>query len=334
MAWRDRARANGHLYAAPDGRLPDARRIARLLTRRSIGVVLGGGGARGFAHLGLFRALEELDIPVDVVGGSSMGAYFAGLKAVGESVEQPLRYYRTNLDATFSLVGAMADAGVRTLVFSSSATVYGAQASPPFEEDLPTSATNPYGWTKVMQEQVLRDVAAGDPRWRIALLRYFNPVGAHPSGLLGEDPLGAPANLMPYVSRVASGEYERLQVFGADFPTRDGSAVREFIHVMDLADGHVKALAAIAERGGLHTWNLGTGNGYSVLEVRRAFEEASGREIPYEIVDRRPGDVAVSYADPSAALADLGWSAERDLAQMCADHWNWQKTNPEGYPAA
>ncbi len=260
--------------------------------------------------------------------------HFAGLKAVGESAQKPLWYYRTNVVGTLNLLAAMEASDCRSLVFSSSATVYGAPEEMPLTEKLPLDAQSCYGRTKEHVEDMLVDLAAADSSWNIALLRYFNPVGAHPSGRIGEDPTGVPNNLLPFIAQVAVGRREKLKVFGDDYPTPDGTGVRDYIHVMDLADGHVKALAAIAERGGLHTWNLGTGNGYSVLEVRRAFEEASGREIPYEIVDRRPGDVAVSYADPSAALADLGWSAERDLAQMCADHWNWQKTNPEGYPAA
>lgn len=260
--------------------------------------------------------------------------HFAGLKAVGESAEKPLWYYRTNVVGTLNLLAAMEASGCRSLVFSSSATVYGAPEEMPLTEKLPLDAQSCYGRTKEHVEDMLVDLAAADSSWNIALLRYFNPVGAHPSGRIGEDPTGVPNNLLPFIAQVAVGRREKLKVFGDDYPTPDGTGVRDYIHVMDLADGHVKALAAIAERGGLHTWNLGTGNGYSVLEVRRAFEEASGREIPFEIVDRRPGDVAVSYADPSAALADLGWSAERDLARMCADHWNWQKTNPEGYPAA
>lgn len=294
--------------------------------------------------------IEEITgvrVPLDVVDVTDRGAvtailaqhpvdaaiHLAGLKAVGESVEQPLRYYRTNLDATFSLVGAMADAGVRTLVFSSSATVYGAQASPPFEEDLPTSATNPYGWTKVMQEQVLRDVAAGDPRWRIALLRYFNPVGAHPSGRIGEDPQGHPNNLVPYLAQVAVGRREKLLVFGDDYDTPDGTGLRDYIHVEDLAAGHLAALEtlAAADAGGVRTWNLGTGSGTSVLEVLAAFSRAVGRELPYEVVGRRAGDIAASWADPTRAHRELGWRAEKGTDEMCADTWRWQETNPAGY---
>ena len=257
--------------------------------------------------------------------------HFAGLKAVGESAEKPLWYYRTNVAGTLNLLDAMQQAGTRSLVFSSSATVYGAPEQMPLTEKLPMDAQSCYGRTKEHIEDMLVDLAAADSSWNIALLRYFNPVGAHESGRIGEDPTGVPNNLLPFIAQVAVGRREKLKVFGNDYPTPDGTGVRDYIHVVDLAEGHVRALDAILERGGLHTWNLGTGNGYSVLEVRGAFEQASGREIPYEIVDRRPGDVAVSYADPSAALADLGWAATRDLATMCRDHWNWQRSNPEGY---
>lgn len=257
--------------------------------------------------------------------------HFAGLKAVGESAEKPLWYYRTNVAGTLNLLDAMQQAGTRSLVFSSSATVYGAPEQMPLTEKLPMDAQSCYGRTKEHIEDMLVDLAAADSSWNIALLRYFNPVGAHESGRIGEDPTGVPNNLLPFIAQVAVGRREKLKVFGNDYPTPDGTGVRDYIHVVDLAEGHVRALDAILERGGLHTWNLGTGNGYSVLEVREAFEQASGREIPYEIVDRRPGDVAVSYADPSAALADLGWAATRDLATMCRDHWNWQRSNPEGY---
>lgn len=260
--------------------------------------------------------------------------HFAGFKAVGESVSEPLAYYRNNLDTTFSLLAAMAAHDVRRLVFSSSATVYGAEPVLPMTEDLPTSATNPYGWTKVMNEQVLRDVAAADPRWRIAALRYFNPVGAHPSGRIGEDPAGIPNNLMPFVAQVAVGRREKLSVFGGDYPTPDGTGVRDYIHVEDLAAGHVAALDRIsAVPDPFSVWNLGTGQGVSVLEVVAAFAAASGREIPYEIVDRRPGDIAASYADPSRANAELDWRATRTIADMCADTWRWQSQNPGGYPS-
>jgi UDP-glucose 4-epimerase len=259
--------------------------------------------------------------------------HFAGLKAVGESVEVPLEYYQNNLDSTFALVRAMRNHGCFKLVFSSSATVYGESAEPPFTEDLPTSATNPYGWTKVMQEQVLRDVAATDERWRVALLRYFNPVGAHASGTIGEDPQGIPNNLMPFIAQVAVGKLAELKVFGDDYPTPDGTALRDYIHVEDLAAGHLAALTRLGtteER--VSTWNLGTGHGSSVLEVLHAFERACGRELPYSVVGRRAGDITASYADPSRAQAELGWRATRSLDDMCADQWHWQSQNPQGYP--
>jgi UDP-glucose 4-epimerase len=259
--------------------------------------------------------------------------HFAGFKAVGESVAKPLEYYENNLGSTFSLVRAMRRHDVRKLVFSSSATVYGADAEVPMREDAPTSATNPYGWTKVMIEQVLRDVAAADPNWRIALLRYFNPVGAHPSGTIGEDPNDVPNNLMPYIAQVAVGRRERLSIFGDDYPTPDGTGVRDYIHVEDLAAGHIAALnrlGAIEEP--VSTWNLGTGHGTSVLEMVKAFERAVGHELAYEVVARRPGDVAASYADPARAEAELGWKATRTVDDMCVDTWRWQSANPDGYP--
>ena len=272
------------------------------------------------AHL---FATEEIDAVI----------HFAGFKAVGESVAQPLDYYENNLGTTFSLLRAMERHGVGRLVFSSSATVYGGTPPVPMHEDLPTSATNPYGWTKVMQEQVFRDVAAAHPSWRIALLRYFNPVGAHPSGTMGEDPSDIPNNLMPYIAQVAVGRRERLGVFGGDYPTPDGTGVRDYIHVEDLAAGHIAALthlAAMPEAVG--TWNLGTGQGTSVLELLHAFERACGHDVPYEILDRRPGDIAESYADPTRAHAELGWRAERSVDDMCVDAWRWQSQNPHGYP--
>ncbi|HEV7171636.1 UDP-glucose 4-epimerase GalE [Pedococcus sp.] len=259
--------------------------------------------------------------------------HFAGLKAVGESVEIPLEYYQTNLDSTFALVRAMQRHGCFRLVFSSSATVYGEHAPVPMREDLPTSATSPYGWTKVMIEQVLRDVAKTDERWRIALLRYFNPVGAHASGTIGEDPSGIPNNLMPFIAQVAVGKLDKLRVFGNDYDTPDGTAMRDYIHVEDLAAGHLAALTRLGstdER--VSTWNLGTGQGTSVLEVLHAFEAACGRELPYEIVGRRAGDIAASYADPSRAQSELGWRATRTIEDMCADQWRWQEANPLGYP--
>lgn len=259
--------------------------------------------------------------------------HFAGFKAVGESVAQPLEYYRNNIGGTLSLLSAMRTAGVRRIVFSSSATVYGPDAPVPMTEDLPTSATNPYGWTKVMIEQVLRDVAVADPTWRIALLRYFNPVGAHPSGRIGEDPADVPNNLMPFVAQVAVGRRERLSVFGDDYDTVDGTGVRDYIHVEDLAAGHLAALEWISEHDRpLSTWNLGTGRGTSVLELVAAFQRASGRPVPYDVVGRRPGDIAASYADPALAEEELGWRASRSVDDMCADTWRWQSANPEGYP--
>ncbi|MCF8609461.1 UDP-glucose 4-epimerase GalE [Gordonia sp. HY285] len=259
--------------------------------------------------------------------------HFAGFKAVGESVAKPLSYYRNNLDTTFSVLAAMAKHGVRTFVFSSSATVYGENPVRERTEDMPTSATNPYGWTKVMIEQVLRDLAVADDSWRIALLRYFNPVGAHASGEIGEDPNGLPNNLMPFVSQVAVGRREKLSVFGDDYDTPDGTGVRDYIHVDDLAAGHLAALEKITVGDQpLSVWNLGSGHAVSVLEVIAAFGRASGRDIPYEIVPRRPGDLPAYWADPSKANAELGWTATRTIDDMCADTWRWQSKNPNGFP--
>lgn len=259
--------------------------------------------------------------------------HFAGLKAVGESSEIPLEYYENNLGTTFSLLRAMQRHQVGTLIFSSSATVYGETTQVPMHEGLPTSATNPYGWTKVMQEQILTDAAEASPGLRVALLRYFNPVGAHPSGTIGEDPQGIPNNLMPFIAQVAVGRRERLQVFGDDYDTPDGTALRDYIHVEDLAAGHVAALNHLRDHPEIEVraWNLGTGHGSSVLDMVRAFQSASGRPVPHEIVGRRPGDLAVCYADPSRAEAELGWRAERSIEQMCADTWRWQSANPHGY---
>ncbi|WP_256839075.1 UDP-glucose 4-epimerase GalE [Ornithinimicrobium faecis] len=258
--------------------------------------------------------------------------HFAGKKAVGESVEKPLAYYDNNLGGSLSLLRAMQEFGVRRLVFSSSATVYGAHAPVPMTEDLPTSATNPYGWTKVMIEQILRDLADSDPSWRIALLRYFNPVGAHSSGRIGEDPADIPNNLMPFIAQVAVGRREKLQVFGDDYDTPDGTGVRDYIHVVDLALGHLAALEKLGDTDEpLSVWNLGTGHGTSVLDLVTAFERASGREIPHVVASRRAGDIASSYADPSRAHAELGWRAERTVDDMCADTWRWQQGNPQGY---
>ncbi len=252
--------------------------------------------------------------------------HFAGLKAVGESVAQPLRYYDNNVNGSVILFETMAKFGVKTIVFSSSATVYGDPASVPIREDFPLSATNPYGRSKLMIEDILRDLAKAEPDWRIALLRYFNPVGAHESGLIGEEPNGIPNNLVPYIAQVANGQREKLSVFGGDYPTPDGTGLRDYIHVVDLAIGHVKTLDRLAKEPGLVTYNLGTGRGNSVLEMVRAFEAACGRPIAYQIVDRRPGDVAKCYADPAKARDELGWTAERDVAQMCADVWRYQTT--------
>jgi UDP-glucose 4-epimerase len=261
-------------------------------------------------------------------GTHQVGAviHFAGLKAVGESVAQPLRYYDNNVSGSVVLFETMAKFGCKTLVFSSSATVYGDPASVPILEDFPLSATNPYGRSKLMIEDILRDLIKAEPDWRIALLRYFNPVGAHESGLIGEEPNGIPNNLVPYIAQVANGQREKLSVYGGDWPTPDGTGMRDYIHVVDLAIGHVKTLEKLATAPGVVTYNLGTGRGNSVLEMVRAFEEASGRPIPYQIVARRPGDIAKCYADPSRARDELGWTAERDIAQMCADSWRYQTT--------
>jgi UDP-glucose 4-epimerase len=257
--------------------------------------------------------------------------HFAGDKAVGESVAKPLKYYRNNLGGAVSLMQAMEAVGCGTLVFSSSATVYGDPATVPISEDFPRSHTNPYGHTKLVIEDMLAAQCVAQPSWKVAVLRYFNPVGAHPSGLIGEDPAGIPNNLMPYITQVAMGQRPFLQVFGSDYPTTDGTGVRDYIHVCDLADGHVAALKALLEQGRGLTVNLGTGRGYSVLEVVRAFEAASGRPVPHQLAPRRPGDVAQCYADPSLAQRVLGWRAKRSLEEMCADAWRWQSRNPNGY---
>lgn len=259
--------------------------------------------------------------------------HFAGLKAVGESVEQPIRYYQNNVYGTLVLCEAMQKAGVKNLVFSSSATVYGDPIALPLKEDMPTGQpTNPYGQSKLMVELVLRDLYKSDASWNIALLRYFNPVGAHPSGKIGEDPNGIPNNLMPFVTQVATGKRECLAVFGDDYDTPDGTGVRDYIHVEDLANGHLKALSKLEENVGLVTYNLGTGQGYSVLDMVKAFEAESGQKVPYKIAPRRSGDVASCYADASLAQQELGWSAQKGLVDMCKDAWNWQAQNPDGYP--
>ncbi|MCA0207481.1 MAG: UDP-glucose 4-epimerase GalE [Proteobacteria bacterium] len=253
--------------------------------------------------------------------------HFAGLKAVGESVAEPIKYYDNNVRGTLSLLEAMRDCDVKTLVFSSSATVYGQPQYLPLDENHPTSATNPYGRTKLMIEEMLADVAAADPEWRIAILRYFNPVGAHDSGLIGENPNGIPNNLMPFISRVAAGRLAELSVFGDDYDTPDGTGVRDYIHVVDLAGGHVAALDAIAKADQpLSTWNLGTGTGYSVLDMVEAFERVNGVPIPYRIAPRRDGDVASCFASPERAARELGWSAARDLDAMCSSSWNFERT--------
>lgn len=255
--------------------------------------------------------------------------HFAGLKAVGESVAQPLRYYQNNVAGSLCLFEAMARHQCRRLVFSSSATVYGDPASVPISEDFPLSATNPYGRSKLMIEEMLRDLCVGDPAWQVYILRYFNPVGAHPSGLIGEDPAGIPNNLLPFVAQVAIGKLPRLKVFGGDYSTRDGTGVRDYLHVEDLARGHIAALEKLAP--GCGVCNLGTGQGYSVLEVVEAFARASGRDIPYDIVDRRPGDIATCFADTALSREQLGWVAQHDLDAMVTDHWRWQQRNPNGY---
>ena len=258
--------------------------------------------------------------------------HFAGLKAVGESVEKPIEYYDTNVGGTFILADVMREFGCKTFIFSSSATVYGDPYTVPIKENFPLSVTNPYGRSKLMIEEFLRDVFVADGSWHIALLRYFNPVGAHNSGLIGEDPNDIPNNLMPYISQVAVGKLEKLSIFGGDYDTPDGTGVRDYIHVVDLAKGHVKALQALENKPQVLTVNLGTGNGYSVLDMVKAFEKASGKTIPYQIVDRRPGDIANCYADPAYAAEKIDWKAECELDEMCEDTWRWQSQNPDGYP--
>ncbi|SEA59075.1 UDP-glucose 4-epimerase GalE [Paraburkholderia sartisoli] len=260
--------------------------------------------------------------------------HFAALKAVGESVAKPIEYYRNNVDSLLVLLDVMRQRDVKQFVFSSSATVYGVPESSPIDESFPLSATNPYGQSKLIAEQVLRDLEVSDPSWRIATLRYFNPVGAHESGLIGEDPAGVPNNLMPYVAQVAVGKLEKLRVFGGDYDTPDGTGVRDYIHVVDLARGHLAALDALVKHDASFVVNLGTGQGYSVLDVVHAFEKASGKPVPYEIVARRPGDVAQCFANPVAAEKLLRWRAQFGIERMCADHWRWQSTNPKGFDAA
>ena len=257
--------------------------------------------------------------------------HFAGYKAVGESVEKPVMYYENNIMSTLSLVEVMAEFGVKKIVFSSSATVYGLNNLSPLLENMPTSATNPYGYTKVMLEQILRDLEVSDKEWSVALLRYFNPIGAHESGLIGEDPAGIPNNLMPFIAQVAVGKRAELSVFGNDYDTVDGTGVRDYIHVVDLALGHIKALEKISDTTGVYTYNLGSGQGTSVLELVQAFEKVNGVKVPYKIVDRRPGDVATCYANADKALAELNWKTEKTIEDMCRDTWNWQSKNPNGY---
>ena len=297
------------------------------------------------AVLGRLRALsqrpfdfEECDLTDPAKVERLFSAYridavvhFAGLKAVGESVEKPLEYYRNNLVSTLNLLCSMQAHQVERFVFSSSATVYGNPASVPIREDFPLSATNPYGRTKLMIEDMLRDLAAAQPGMRVCLLRYFNPVGAHESGAIGEDPAGIPNNLMPYIAQVAIGKRKALRVFGDDYPTPDGTGVRDYIHVVDLAAGHVAALKKLEEGPGVYTYNLGTGVGYSVLDVLHAFEKACGHTLPYEIAPRRAGDVPACYADPKRAAEQLHWQARYGIDRMCADSWRWQKGNPNGY---
>src|SRR5574338_1674727 len=299
---------------------PEALRRVEHITGKKLRVVQGDCRDRS----SVTKALQESQA-IAVI-------HFAGLKAVGESVQQPLAYYDNNVIGTLRLLEAMSECGVKTLVFSSSATVYGEPRRLPLTEDHPLSATNPYGRSKLMIEEILRDVYRSDSSWRCAILRYFNPVGAHSSGLIGEDPRGTPDNLMPFVAQVAIGRREYLNVWGNDYPTPDGTGVRDYIHVVDLASGHLKALDYLANHEGLLTVNLGTGRGYSVLDVVRAFERASGRVIPHDIVARRPGDIAECWADPTLAAEVLGWKAERDLDTMCRDAWRWQQSNPSGYP--
>lgn len=257
--------------------------------------------------------------------------HFAGLKIVKESVEKPIKYYRNNINGTLNLCEVMNEFNVKKLVFSSSANVYGNIEIVPIKESFPLGPTNPYGRTKLMIEDILKDLYISDDSWNITMLRYFNPIGAHESGLIGEDPNGIPSNIMPYITQVAAGIREKLSVFGNDYETQDGTGIRDYIHVVDLAKGHLCALKKLDSNMGINTYNLGTGRGYSVLDLVKTFEEINCIKIPYEIVDRRTGDIAVSYADPSLAKAELGWKAEKDIVDMCRDSWNWQKKNPKGY---
>ncbi len=283
-----------------------------------------------------FYQVDLLDKPAldDVFKKESISSVinFAGLKAVGESVRKPLEYYHNNITGTLNLCDVMRNHGVKNIIFSSSATVYGDPAFVPITEECPKGQiTNPYGQTKGMLEQILTDLHVADPEWNVVLLRYFNPIGAHESGLIGEDPKGIPNNLVPYIAQVAVGKLERLGVFGNDYPTHDGTGVRDYIHVVDLAKGHVKALKKLTPGNGVSIYNLGTGNGYSVLDVLHAYEKACGKELPYEIKERRAGDIATCYCDATKAKNELGWVAEKGIEDMCADSWRWQSSNPDGY---
>lgn len=298
-----------------------AKALARVESITGAGIPLIVGDIRDSDGLDTLLANHKIDAVM----------HFAGLKAVGESVEKPLEYYDNNVNGTLVLLAAMQRAGVSKLIFSSSATVYGDPASVPITEDFPTSATNPYGRSKLMVEEILADWGHAHPEWSIGRLRYFNPVGAHESCQIGEDPQGWPNNLMPFVAQVAVGRRDQLSVFGGDYPTPDGTGVRDYIHVVDLAEGHVAALKYVEQNPGVLTVNLGTGNGSSVLDMVRAFEQASGRKIPYQIVERRAGDIAECWADPALAEELLGWKASRSLEAMCEDTWRWQSQNPQGY---
>jgi len=300
---------------------PESIRRVERITGRTVNLIEGDIRDRA----ALVRALRS--------SGAESVIHFAGLKAVGKSVEQPLAYYDNNVSGSVHLLEAMQDCGVKTLVFSSSATVYGDPQYLPLDEAHPLSATNPYGRTKLMIEDILRDLHHSDPGWRISILRYFNPVGAHASALIGEDPQGTPNNLLPFVAQVAVGRRERVNVWGDDYPTPDGTGVRDYIHVVDLALGHLAALQRLEQHAECRAINVGTGVGYSVLDMLRAFESASGKPVPYQVAARRAGDIAACYADPARARDLLGWSAARDLATMCADAWRWQSDNPRGYDA-
>lgn len=292
------------------------------------------GRAPAFHRLDI-RDEAALDAVVAAEGPFDAAIHFAALKAVGESTKIPLAYYNNNLGGTFTLLKVLAAHGCKNVVFSSSATVYGQPQSVPIREDFPTpGCTNPYGWTKLMMEQVFRDVQKADPAWNTIILRYFNPIGAHESGRIGEDPAGVPNNLLPYVAQVAVGRLKELSVFGDDYPTPDGTGIRDYIHVVDLALGHLRAIEKLAEKPGFQVYNLGTGNGYSVLQIVKAFEAASGRKVPYVIKPRRPGDIAECWADPARAAKELHWKAARGIEKMCEDLWRWQSMNPYGYKGA